>query len=131
MTELTVEEIQEPVPVPEPPEQPPEQPPEEPPEEPPELTREPPQEEPEVIEPAVPAPKKRGRPAGSKNKAKALPKRRAAVEVAPEIFEPEPPQIDVNALLEPIFRAYMASGEMRKRQARQQRYNTLFQGMVG
>ena len=104
------------------------QPPEELPEEPPELTREPPQEE--VIEPAVPAPKKRGRPAGSKNKAKALPKRRAAVE-APEIFEPEPPQIDVNALLEPIMRAYMATGELRKRQARQQRYDSLFQGMVG
>ena len=130
MTELTVEEIQEPVPLPE---EPVEQPPQEPPEEPPELTREPPQEppEPEVIEPAVPAPKRRGRPAGSKNKAKALPKRRAAVEVAPEIFEPEPPQIDVNALLEPIMRAYMATGELRKRQARQQRYNTLFQGMVG
>ena len=130
MTELTVEEIQEPVP--EPPEPP--EPPEQPPEEPPELTREPPQEppEPEVIEePAVPAPKRRGRPAGSRNKAKALPKRRAAVEVAPEIFEEPPASIDVNALLEPIMRAYMATGELRKREQRQQRYNSLLQGMVG
>ena len=51
------------------------------------------------------------------------------VEPTPEPVEP-PPQIDVNALLEPIFRAYMATSEMRKREARQQRYNTLFQGMV-
>ena len=62
MTELTVEEIQEPTPVPE---EPPEEPPEKPPEEPPELTREPP--EPEEI--AQPAAKKRGRPPGSKKQA--------------------------------------------------------------
>jgi hypothetical protein len=36
-----------------------------------------------------------------------------------------------NALLDPIFKAYMATSKMRKREARQQRYNTPFQGMVG
>ena len=119
MTELTVEEIQEPVPQAEEPE-------------PPELTREPPPEEEPAEVPEVPAPKKRGRPAGSKNKpkAKAAPKHRAEPTPELEPLEP-PPQIDVNALLEPIFRAYMATGEMRKRQQRQQRHNTLFQGMVG
>ena len=126
MTELTVEEIQEPTPQPVP---------EEPPEEPPQETSAP---EPEVIEePAelppeeVPAPQRRGRPPGSKNKPKAAPKRRVReLTPEPELSEP-PPQIDVNALLEPIFRAYMATGELRKRQARQQRYDSLFQGMVG
>ena len=63
MTELTVEEIQEPTPQPVS-EEPPQEPPEEPPQEPP---------EPEVIEepaelPPEPAPKRRGRPPGSKNK---------------------------------------------------------------
>ena len=84
------------------------------------------------VEVSVPAPKKRGRPPGSKNKPKAEPKRRPRQprEPTPEPPEPAPP-IDVNALLEPIFRAYMATSEMRKREARQQRYNTLFQGMVG
>ena len=125
MTELTVEEIQEPTPQPVP-----EEPPEEPPEAPPELRREPPEVQAEEPAELPPAPKRRGRPAGSRNKPKALPKRRAAVE-APEIFEPEPPQINVNALLEPIMRAYMATGELRKREQRQQRYNSLFQGMVG
>ena len=78
MTELTVEEIQEPTPQPVP---------EEPPEEPPQLRREPPEvqaEEPAELPPEPPAPK-----------------------------------------------AYMATGELRKRQARQQRYDSLFQGMVG
>ena len=79
----------------------------------------------------IAAPKKRGRPPGSKNK-KAQPKRRPR-EPTPELLEPPepPPPIDVNALLEPIFKAYMATSEMRKREARQQRYSTLFQGMVG
>ena len=81
---------------------------------------------------SIAAPKKRGRPPGSKNKPKAVPKRRPR-EPTPELLEPpEPaPPVDVNALLEPIFRAYTATGEMRKREARQQRYSTLFQGMVG
>ena len=130
MTELTVEEIQE------------APPPLEEPQEPPELTREPPPEpsapEPEVIEEEVPpeaAPKRRGRPVGSKNKPKAEAKRRPRQpreprELTPEPLEP-PPQIDIDALLQPIFRAYMATGELRKRQARQQRYDSLFQGMVG
>ena len=126
MTELTVEEIQEPTPQPVSEEPPPEEPPQEPP-------------EPEVIEepaelPPEPAPKKRGRPAGSKNKPKAEPKRRSrqARELTPEPSEIEPPTpIDVDALLQPIFRAYMATSELRKRQARQQRYDSLFQGMVG
>ena len=78
---------------------------------------------------SVAAPKKRGRPPGSKNKPKAQPKRRPR-EPTPELLEPPepPPPIDVNALLEPIFKAYMATSEMRKREARQQRYSTLFQG---
>ncbi len=72
------------------------------------------------------APKKRGRPNG-----KAKPKEPKRV-VEP-VVEPEaPPQpIDVNALLEPIFKAYMATNEMRKREQRSQRYRDLFQGMVG
>ena len=126
MTELSVEEIQEPAPQTEAPAPEPEEPEE--------------VAEPEPAEPAqevadvdvsIAAPKKRGRPPGSKNKPKAVPKRRPR-EPTPELEPPEPPpQIDVNALLEPIFRAYMATGEMRKRQARQQRYDSLFQGMVG
>ena len=127
MTELSVEEIQEPTPPV------PEEPPEEPPGEPPELRREPSEvqaEEPAEL-PPEPAPKKRGRPPGSKNKPKAAPKRRVR-ELTPEPEPSEPlPPVDVNALLEPIFRAYMATGELRKRQARQQRYDSLFQGMVG
>ena len=79
---------------------------------------------------SIAVPKKRGRPPGSKNK-KAAPKRRPR-EPTPELEPSEPPPpIDVNALLEPIFKAYMATSEMRKREARQQRYSTLFQGMVG
>jgi len=79
----------------------------------------------------IAAPKKRGRPPGSNNK-KAQPKRRPR-EPTPELLEPPepPPSIDVNALLEPIFKAYMATSEMRKREGMQQRYSTLFQGMVG
>ena len=77
-----------------------------------------------------PAPKKRGRPLGSKNKPKAEPKRRVR-EPTPEPELEPPPPLDVNALLEPIFRAYMATGELRKREARRQRYDSLFQGMVG
>ena len=128
MTELTVEEIQEPTPQPvseEPPEP-------EPPGEPPELRREPPEVQAEEPAEEPPAPKRRGRPAGSKNKPKAIPKRRAlpTPELEPSEIEP-PPQIDIDALLQPIFRAYMATGELRKRQARQQRYDSLFQGMVG
>ena len=106
---------------------------EEPPGEPPELRREPSEvqaEEPAEL-PPEPAPKKRGRPPGSKNKPKAAPKRRVReLTPEPEPSEPPPP-VDVNALLEPIFRAYMATGELRKRQARAQRYDSLFQGMVG
>ncbi len=71
------------------------------------------------------APKKRGRPKG-----KAKPKEPRVV--APAEPEAPPPQpIDVNALLEPIFQAYMATNEMRKREQRSQRYRDLFQGMVG
>ena len=134
MTELSVEEIQEPTPQPEEPAEPPEEPPEEPPGEPPELRREPSEvqaEEPAELPPEPPAPKRRGRPPGSKNKPKAEPKRRVRQPtLEPEPSEPPPP-VDVNALLEPIFRAYMATGELRKRQARQQRYDSLFRGMVG
>ena len=129
MTELTVEEMQEPTPQPvseEPPEPEPVAP------EPEVQVEELAELPPEVADVEVPAPKKRGRPAGSKNKpkAKAAPKRRTEPTPGLEPLEP-PPQIDVSALLEPIFRAYMATGELRKRQARQQRYDSLFQGMVG
>ena len=124
LAELSVEGIQEPAPQLEAPAPEPEEPAE---------SAEP-AEVPDAdvsAEVSIPAHKKRGRPPGSKNKPKARPKRRPR-EPTPELLEPEPPpQIDVNALLEPIFRAYMATGEMRKREARQQRYNALFQGMVG
>ena len=74
------------------------------------------------------APKKRGRPKGkAKPKAKPVPE--------PVVQEPyvEPPQpvIDVNALMEPIFKAYMATHEMRKREQRNARYSDLFSGMTG
>ena len=73
------------------------------------------------------APKKRGRPKG-----KAKPKAPAPVE---EYVEPEPPApqpaIDVNALMEPIFKAYMATHELRKREQRNARYRDLFSGMTG
>ena len=70
------------------------------------------------------APKKRGRPKG-KAKPKPVEPEPAVEQAAP------PPPIDVNALLEPIFQAYMATNEMRKREQRSQRYRDLFQGMVG
>ena len=130
MAELTVEEIQEPIPqaAPEP-----EAPAPEPEAPAPETaaSEEPAEQEVADVSAEVSiAPKKRGRPPGSKNK-KAQPKRRPR-EPTPELEPPEPPPpIDVNALLEPIFKAYMATSEMRKREARQQRYSTLFQGMVG
>ena len=74
------------------------------------------------------APKKRGRPKG-----KAKPKEPKRPREPEPVFEAQPPPalIDVNALLEPIFKAYMATNEMRKREARSQRYRDLFQGMVG
>ena len=78
------------------------------------------------------APKKRGRPKG-KAKPKGEPKRRGRPPNTP-VEEPvyeAPPQIDINQLLEPIFRAYMATNEQRKREARRQRYSSLFQGMMG
>ena len=75
------------------------------------------------------APKKRGRPKG---KAKPKEPKRPREPVQDSVVEPEaPPPIDVNALLEPIFKAYMATNEMRKREQRSQRYRDLFQGMVG
>ena len=73
------------------------------------------------------APKKRGRPKG---KAKPKEPRVVAPVAEPEALPPPQP-IDVNALLEPIFQAYMATNEMRKREQRSQRYRDLFQGMVG
>ena len=73
------------------------------------------------------APKKRGRPKG---KAKPREPRVVAPVAEPEALPPPQP-IDVNALLEPIFQAYMATNEMRKREQRSQRYRDLFQGMVG
>ena len=83
------------------------------------------------------APKKRGRPKGSA-KPKGEPKRRGRPPNPVEPVEPvEPvqpvaaPQLDINQVLEPIFKAYMATSEMRKREARRERYSTLFQGMVG
>ena len=130
MAELSVEDIQEPAPqlAPEPVE-PAEVPGE--PAEPAEVFAELPEAD-VSAEVSIAAPKKRGRPPGSNNKPKAEPKRRPR-EPTPELVEPPepPPPIDVNALLEPIFKAYMATSEMRKREARQQRYSTLFQGMVG
>mgnify|MGYP003326670320 CR=1 FL=1 len=74
------------------------------------------------------APKKRGRPKG-----KAKPKEPKRPKEPEPVFEPPPPPalVDVTALLEPIFKAYMATNEMRKREARSQRYRDLFQGMVG
>ena len=71
------------------------------------------------------APKKRGRPKGkAKPKAKPVP--------VEEPVEPPPqPVIDVNALMEPIFKAYMATHEMRKREQRNARYSDLFSGMTG
>jgi len=73
------------------------------------------------------APQKRGRPKG-----KAKPKPSAPVEeyVEPEAPTPQP-AIDVNALMEPIFKAYMATHEMRKREQRNARYRDLFSGMTG
>ena len=74
------------------------------------------------------APKKRGRPKG-----KAKPKVRPSAPVE-EYVEPEaptPPPIDVNALMEPIFKAYMQTHELRKRQQRNTRYHDLFSGMTG
>ena len=133
MAELSVEDIQEPAPqleatAPEP-------------EEPAEVPVEVPvgAELPEAdVSAEIAAPKRRGRPAGSKNKPKAEAKRRPRQPREPREPTPEPsseieppPQIDIDALLQPIFRAYMATGELRKRQARQQRYDSLFQGMVG
>ena len=80
------------------------------------------------------APKKRGRPKG-KAKPKAEPKQRGRppnpVPAEPVPEAPPAPQVDINQLLEPIFQAYMATSEMRKREARRERYSTLFQGMVG
>ena len=80
------------------------------------------------------APKKRGRPKG-KAKPKAEPKRRGRppnpVPAEPVPEAPPAPQVDINQLLEPIFKAYMATSEMRKREAKRERYSTLFQGMVG
>ena len=86
------------------------------------------------------APKKRGRSKG-KAKPKSEPKPQAkrrgrppnpVAEPAEPMHEaPAPPQLDINQLLEPIFKAYMATSEMRKREARRQRYSTLFQGMMG
>ena len=135
MTEISVEniepEIAEPLP-----EEPQTTPPEEPATPPPELERQPvafqtAQGE-EVYFAA--APKKRGRPKGSA-KPKGEPKRRGrpsnpVVEVAEPVEAPQP-QLDINQFLEPIFKAYMATSEMRKREARRERYSTLFQGMVG
>ena len=82
------------------------------------------------------APKKRGRPKGKAAKPKdAEPKRRGRppnpVAVPAEPVHEAPPQLDINQLLEPIFKAYMATSEMRKREAKRERYSTLFQGMVG
>ena len=80
------------------------------------------------------APKKRGRPKG-KAKPKAEPKQRGRppnpVPAEPVPEAPPAPQLDINQLLEPIFKAYMATSEMRKREAKRERYSTLFQGMVG
>ena len=73
------------------------------------------------------APKKRGRPKG---KAKPKEPRVVAPVAEPVPDAPPPPPIDVNALLEPIFQACMATSEMRKREQRSQRYRDLFQGMV-
>ena len=76
------------------------------------------------------APKKRGRPKG-----KAKPKVRPSApveEYVEEALAPAPqPAIDVNALMEPIFKAYMATHEMRKREQRNARYRDLFSGMTG
>ena len=74
------------------------------------------------------APKKRGRPKG---KAKPKPRPSAPVEEYVEPEAPAQPAIDVNALMEPIFKAYMATHELRKREQRNARYHDLFSGMTG
>ena len=81
------------------------------------------------------APKRRGRPKGAA-KPKSEPKRRGRpprsevsaqpIEAAPE----PPPPIDVDAFLEPLVQAYMASSHMRAEQQRTQRYRNLFQNMM-
>jgi hypothetical protein len=131
MTEITVEDIDtEPSAVLEPVEQQVAEPPEPPPPEPP-LERLPTvafqTSQGEEVSFAA-APKKRGRPKG-----KAKPKVRPSAPVE-EYVEPEAPAqpaIDVNALMEPIFKAYMATHELRKREQRNARYHDLFSGMTG
>ena len=57
-------------------------------------------------------PKKRGRP----------PKPRVDPEPAPAVAPaPEPPPVDINALLAPLMQAYMASSHMQQRQVKAQR----------
>ena len=75
------------------------------------------------------APKKRGRPKG-KAKPKQPKERPVPVEEPPPYVEPPPP-IDIDALLQPVFQAYMATNEMRKREQRNARYRDLFSGMTG
>ena len=78
------------------------------------------------------APKKRGRTRAAP-KPKAEPKKRGRPPrqaVAEPIYEPQHQQpVDINALLEPLFQAYMATSHMSRRNAQQQRYRQLFQGM--
>ena len=76
------------------------------------------------------APKKRGRPKG-KAKPKEPKVKPQPVSVEEPYVEQPQPVIDVNALMEPIFKAYMATHEMRKREQRNARYHDLFSGMTG
>ena len=78
------------------------------------------------------APKKRGRPRAAP-KPKAEPKKRGRPPrqvVAEPVYEPQYQQpVDINALLEPLFQAYIATSHMSRRNAQQQKYRQLFQGM--
>ena len=87
----------------------------------------------EVAEEAPPAPKKRGRPKAAAPKPKAEPKRRGRPPKQQVVAEPVEPvyqePIDINALLEPLFQAYMATSHMSRQNAKQQQYRDLFEGM--
>ena len=95
--------------------------------------------EPPVLERQTTEPKKRGRPKGEA-KAKAEPKKRGRppkpVVEAPEPIEQQeavapPPPIDIHALMEPLVQQYIAASHSRRESARRQRYDGMFQNMMG
>ena len=76
------------------------------------------------------APKKRGRPkAAPKPKSEAKPRGRPKAAPEPVVESPEPPPLDVNALLTPLLQAYMLNSHVAQRQAKAQRNRTLAQSM--